>query len=78
MTYLVARILSYCEDVANLIPAFRYYIELLRPSESMLSRWYRLHLQSLAPTALSPRGGLWPDLLVSNPQGSPVPQQLGY
>jgi hypothetical protein len=27
-----------------------YYIELLRVSEGMLSRWFRLHLQSLAST----------------------------
>jgi hypothetical protein len=36
-----------------------YYLELLRASEGTLSRWFRLHLQSLAPT--NPhwaRGGL--------------------
>jgi hypothetical protein len=27
-----------------------YYLELLRPTEDTLSRWSRLHLQSLAPT----------------------------
>jgi hypothetical protein len=27
-----------------------YYLELLRASEGTLSRWTRLHLQSLAPT----------------------------
>jgi hypothetical protein len=27
-----------------------YYLELLRASEGTLSRWFRLHLQSLAPT----------------------------
>jgi hypothetical protein len=27
-----------------------YYLELLRASEGMLSRWSQLHLQSLAPT----------------------------
>jgi hypothetical protein len=27
-----------------------YYLELLRASEGTLSRWSRLHLQSLAPT----------------------------
>jgi hypothetical protein len=27
-----------------------YYLELLRVSKGMLSRWSRLHLQSLAPT----------------------------
>jgi hypothetical protein len=26
-----------------------YYLELLRASEGMLSRWYRLHLQSFVP-----------------------------
>jgi hypothetical protein len=31
------------------IPKF-YYLELLRASEGTLSRWYGLHLQSLAPT----------------------------
>jgi hypothetical protein len=32
-----------------------YYLELLRASEGMLSRWSRLHLQSLAPTPVSKR-----------------------
>jgi hypothetical protein len=32
-----------------------YYLELLRASESMLSRWSRLHLQSLAPNPGSRR-----------------------
>jgi hypothetical protein len=32
-----------------------YYLELLRASEGTLSRWYRLHLQSLAPTPVSRR-----------------------
>jgi hypothetical protein len=41
-----------------------YYFELLRPSEGTLSQ-SRLQ-QSLAPTALGPRGGLWP-VLVGNP-----------
>jgi hypothetical protein len=27
-----------------------YYLEILRASECTLSRWSRLHLQSLAPT----------------------------
>jgi hypothetical protein len=38
-------------------------------STSVLSRWSRLHSQSLAPThqpALGLRGGLWPDLLMCN------------
>jgi hypothetical protein len=30
-----------------------YYLELLRASEGTLSRWSRLHLQSLAPTPVS-------------------------
>jgi hypothetical protein len=30
-----------------------YYLELLRASEGTLSRWPRLHLQSLAPTPVS-------------------------
>jgi hypothetical protein len=28
----------------------KYSLELLRASEGTLNRWYRLHLQSLAPT----------------------------
>jgi hypothetical protein len=32
-----------------------YYLELLRASEGMLSRWSRLHLQSLAPIPVSRR-----------------------
>jgi hypothetical protein len=32
-----------------------YYLELLRASEGTLSRWSRLHLQSLAPTPVSKR-----------------------
>jgi hypothetical protein len=32
-----------------------YYLELLHASEGMLSRWSRLHLQSLAPTPVSRR-----------------------
>jgi hypothetical protein len=32
-----------------------YYLELLRASEGMISRWSRLHLQSLAPTPVSRR-----------------------
>jgi hypothetical protein len=32
-----------------------YYLELLRASEGTLSRWSRLHLQSLAPTQVSRR-----------------------
>jgi hypothetical protein len=32
-----------------------YYLELLRASESTLSRWSRLHLQSLAPTPILSR-----------------------
>jgi hypothetical protein len=28
--------------------------------------------------ALGPRGGLWPVLLMCNPQGRPVPQQWGH
>jgi hypothetical protein len=32
-----------------------YYLELLRASEGTLSRWSRLHLQSLAPTPVSRR-----------------------
>jgi hypothetical protein len=32
-----------------------YYLDLLRASEGMLSRWSRLHLQSLAPTPVSRR-----------------------
>jgi hypothetical protein len=32
-----------------------YYLELLRASEGTLSRWSRLHLQSLAPTPISKR-----------------------
>jgi hypothetical protein len=32
-----------------------YYLELLRASEGTLSRWSRLHLQSLAPTPISRR-----------------------
>jgi hypothetical protein len=32
-----------------------YYLELLRASEGMLSRWSRLHLQSLASTSVSRR-----------------------
>jgi hypothetical protein len=32
-----------------------YYLELLRTSEGTLSRWSRLHLQSLAPTPVSRR-----------------------
>jgi hypothetical protein len=32
-----------------------YYFELLRASEGTLSRWSRLHLQSLAPTPVSRR-----------------------
>jgi hypothetical protein len=30
-----------------------HYLELLRASEGTLSRWSRLHLQSLAPTPVS-------------------------
>jgi hypothetical protein len=44
-----------------------YHLELLCASEGTLSRWSRLHLQSLAPTkALGPRGMLWSVLLVGN------------
>jgi hypothetical protein len=32
-----------------------YYLELLRATEGTLSRWSRLHLQSLAPTPVSRR-----------------------
>jgi hypothetical protein len=32
-----------------------YDLDLLRASEGTLSRWYRLHLQSLAPTPVSRR-----------------------
>jgi hypothetical protein len=32
-----------------------YYLELLRASEGTISRWSRLHLQSLAPTPVSRR-----------------------
>jgi hypothetical protein len=32
-----------------------YYLELLRASDGTLSRWSRLHMQSLAPTPLSRR-----------------------
>jgi hypothetical protein len=32
-----------------------YYLELLRALEGTLSRWSRLHLQSLAPTPVSRR-----------------------
>jgi hypothetical protein len=32
-----------------------YYFELLRASEGTLSRWSRLHLQSLAPATVSRR-----------------------
>jgi hypothetical protein len=32
-----------------------YYLELLHASEGTLSRWSRLHLQSLAPTPVSRR-----------------------
>jgi hypothetical protein len=32
-----------------------YYLELLRASEGTLSRWSRLHLQSLAPIPVSRR-----------------------
>jgi hypothetical protein len=32
-----------------------YYLELLRASAGALSRWSRLHLQSLAPTPVSKR-----------------------
>jgi hypothetical protein len=32
-----------------------FYLELLRASEGTLSRWSRLHLQSLAPTPVSRR-----------------------
>jgi hypothetical protein len=32
-----------------------YYLELLRASEGTLSRWSRLHLQSLAPSPVSRR-----------------------
>jgi hypothetical protein len=32
-----------------------YYLELLRASERTLSRWSRLHLQSLEPTPVSRR-----------------------
>jgi hypothetical protein len=32
-----------------------YYLERLRASEGTLSRWSRLHLQSLAPTPLARR-----------------------
>jgi hypothetical protein len=32
-----------------------YYFELLRASEGTLSRWSRLHLQSLAPISVSRR-----------------------
>jgi hypothetical protein len=32
-----------------------YYLEFLRASEGALSRWSRLHLQSLAPTPVSRR-----------------------
>jgi hypothetical protein len=30
-----------------------YYIELTRASEGTLSRWFRLHLQSLVPRSLA-------------------------
>jgi hypothetical protein len=36
-----------------------YYLELLRASEGTLSRWSRLHLQSLAPIQF--QGGLTQD-----------------
>jgi hypothetical protein len=32
-----------------------YFLELLRAAEGTLSRWSRLHLQSLAPTPVSRR-----------------------
>jgi hypothetical protein len=32
-----------------------YYLELVRASEGTLSRWSRLHLQSLTPTPVSRR-----------------------
>jgi hypothetical protein len=32
-----------------------YYFELIRASEGTLSRWSRLHLQSLTPTPVSRR-----------------------
>jgi hypothetical protein len=35
-----------------------YYLELLRPSQGTLSRWSRLHWQSLAPTPVSRRIGV--------------------
>jgi hypothetical protein len=43
-----------------------YYQELLRVSDGTLSRWSRLHLQSLAPINpyWGPHGGLWPVLLI--------------
>jgi hypothetical protein len=43
-----------------------YYLEILRALEGTLSHWSRLHLQSLAPTALGPRGELWTVLLMCN------------
>jgi hypothetical protein len=60
-------------------------------TENLLSRappGYGRHVKPLVPAAfpvvsthqpaLGPRGGLWPVLLMCNPEGRPVPQQLGY
>jgi hypothetical protein len=41
-----------------------YYLELLRASEGTLSGWSRLQVVSTHQSPLSPRGGLWPVLLV--------------
>jgi hypothetical protein len=47
-------------------PCFRRHVKPLLPAA--------LAVVSTHQPALGPRGGLWPVLLVSNPQGRPVPK----
>jgi hypothetical protein len=56
-----------------------YYLELLRALEGTLSRWCRLHLQSLTPTNPHWAGvvGYGPFSLCY-PERRPVPQQWGH
>jgi hypothetical protein len=56
-----------------------YYLKLLRASEGMLTLVpAALAVVSTYQPTLGPRGGLWPFLLMWNPQGRPLPQQWGH
>jgi hypothetical protein len=57
------------EGVAELLQIFS--------SETSTSYQNDLGMRNYQP-ALGPRGGLWPVLLMCNPQGKPVHQQWGH